>query len=154
MPQGLSKRGHMVVLRFSETQSPQAHAMSPQQASGAGQAIEDAYLLATLLGHSATTLRNVHDALSIYDKIRRPIAMEVAERSLHNGRLFGLQLPGVDLEVNPDMLPNLGDAIKDNWKWTWTTTVDSSVKEACALLVASLTSNTRPSQTRYAINHL
>ncbi|RDB27733.1 Salicylate hydroxylase [Hypsizygus marmoreus] len=111
-----------------------AHAMSPQQASGAGQAIEDAFILATLLGHPQTTLDNVSHALSIYDKIRRPIAMEVAERSLVNGRLFGLQLPGVPLGNDPDRLPELGDAIKDNWKWTWSTTLDSAVKEAIQML--------------------
>jgi len=110
-----------------------AHAMSPQQDSGAGQAMEDAYLLATLLGHPLTRLDNVSRALSIYDTIRRPIAMEVAERSLTNGRLFGLQLPGVPLD-NDMVLPDLGEAIENNWKWTWSTTCDGAVKEAIRLL--------------------
>ncbi|KAG5731013.1 Salicylate hydroxylase [Termitomyces sp. T112] len=114
-----------------------AHAMSPQQASGAGQAIEDAFLLSTLLGNRLTTLENVTEALSIYDKIRRPIAMEVAARSLVNGRLFGLQLPGVPLANDPDRLPELGDAIKDNWKWTWTTTLDSALEEAQNMFTAA-----------------
>ncbi|KAG5351984.1 hypothetical protein C0989_004278 [Termitomyces sp. Mn162] len=117
-----------------------AHAMSPQQASGAGQAIEDAFLLSTLLGNRLTTLENVTEALSIYDKIRRPIAMEVAARSLVNGRLFGLQLPGVPLANDPDRLPELGDAIKDNWKWTWTTTLDSALEEAQNMFTAATSS--------------
>ncbi|KAJ3565444.1 hypothetical protein NP233_g7626 [Leucocoprinus birnbaumii] len=111
-----------------------AHAMSPQQASGAGQAIEDAFILATLLGHELTNLSNVQTALSIYDTIRRPVAEEVAERSLVNGRLFGLQLAGLDANKETDRLPEIGEAVKENWKWTWTTTLDSSVEKAVRLL--------------------
>jgi salicylate hydroxylase len=44
--------------------------------------------------------------------------MDVAERSLINGRLFGLQLPGVPLDNDPERLPELGEAIKENWKWS------------------------------------
>jgi salicylate hydroxylase len=91
--------------------------MSPQQASGAGQAIEDAYLLSSLLGHKLTNLSNVETALQIYDTVRRPIAEEVAERSLGNGRLFGLQLEGFDADKEPERLPEIGDAVKQNWKW-------------------------------------
>lgn len=75
-------------------------------------------MLATLLGHPLTTLDTVSRALGIYDAVRRPIAMDVAERSLINGRLFGLQLPGVPLDEDPTRLPELGEAIKDNWKWS------------------------------------
>jgi salicylate hydroxylase len=75
--------------------------------------------------------------------------MEVAERSLTNGRLFGLQLPGVPLD-NDMVLPDLGEAIENNWKWSmylhncfnrdlcrhlaWSTTCDGAVKEAIRLL--------------------
>ncbi|XP_006459039.1 hypothetical protein AGABI2DRAFT_177137 [Agaricus bisporus var. bisporus H97] len=111
-----------------------AHAMSPQQASGAGQAIEDAFLLSTLLGHKSTNLSNVQTALQIYDTVRRPIAEEVAERSLENGRLFGLQLAGFDADDEPDRLPEIGEAVKQNWSWTWMTTVDSSVQKAVNML--------------------
>ncbi|TFK34050.1 hypothetical protein BDQ12DRAFT_700563 [Crucibulum laeve] len=111
-----------------------AHAMSPQQASGAGQAIEDAFILATLLGHRLTRLENINQALSIYDNIRRPVATEVAERSLVNGRLFGLQLPGVDADKDTERLPEIGDAIKENWKWTWSTTLDASIRDAVQML--------------------
>ncbi len=92
--------------------------MSPQQASGAGQAIEDAFILATLLGHKLTNLSNVQTALRIYDEVRRPVAEEVAERSLVNGRLFGLQLPGLDADSEMVRLPEVGEAIKENWRWS------------------------------------
>ncbi|KAF8656075.1 hypothetical protein AX16_002775 [Volvariella volvacea WC 439] len=111
-----------------------AHAMSPQQASGAGQAIEDAYILATLLGHPLTTLQNIDEVLEIYDSIRRPMATEVQERSLLNGRYFGLQLPGLDSTTEFDRLPEIGEAIKANWSWTWSTTLDKSIQDALRML--------------------
>jgi salicylate hydroxylase len=79
--------------------------------------------------------------------------MEVAEKSLINGRLFGLQLPGVDVERDPKRLPEVGEAIRKNWQWStcciigfgelrltcgiaWTTVLDDDVKEAVRLLEA------------------
>ncbi|TFK66167.1 FAD/NAD(P)-binding domain-containing protein [Pluteus cervinus] len=111
-----------------------AHAMSPQQASGAGQAIEDAYILATLLGHSLTTRDNLDQVLEIYDMIRRPMATEVQERSLLNGRYFGLQLPGLDSKKEVECLHEIGDAIKYNWEWAWSTTIDPYVQDAIQML--------------------
>ncbi|KAF8888036.1 hypothetical protein BD779DRAFT_1672449 [Infundibulicybe gibba] len=107
-----------------------AHAMSPQQASGAGQAVEDAMILATLLGHHLTTSRNIAQVLSIYDQIRRPFAERVAEKSIINGQYFGLQLDGIDFDRNPERLPEIGDAIKKNWSWSWATTLDGAMEEA------------------------
>jgi salicylate hydroxylase len=78
---------------------------------------EDGYMLATLLGHPKTNLKNVRRALSIYDEIRRPIAESIVDSSIVNGRLFGLQLPGVQLDQQPERLPELGEAIKNNWGW-------------------------------------
>ncbi|KAL0954169.1 hypothetical protein HGRIS_005302 [Hohenbuehelia grisea] len=51
-----------------------AHAMTPHQGSGAGQAMEDAFILATLLGHPRTTRGTISRALKVYDEIRRPFA--------------------------------------------------------------------------------
>lgn len=125
-----------------------AHAMSPQQASGGGQAIEDAYVLSLLLGHSLTTKATLGRALSIYDVVRRPVANKVAQRSLLNGKYFGLQLPGVDLDLeeNQHRLPELGEAIKANWNWTWTTTLDQDAEEAVKMLERSASyENIQPS---------
>jgi salicylate hydroxylase len=44
--------------------------------------------------------------------------MDVAERSLLNGRLFGLQLPGVPFDKDLTRLPELGEAIRNNWQWS------------------------------------
>lgn len=109
---------------------------------------QDAYVLALLLGHSLTTKATLGRALSIYDVIRRPVANKVAQRSLLNGRYFGLQLDGVDfdLEENHQRLPELGEAIKANWNWTWTTTLEQDSEEAVKMLERSASyENIQPS---------
>lgn len=103
-----------------------AHAMTPFQGSGAGQSIEDAYLLMTVLGHKSTTLETVPRALAIYDKLRRPFSSEVARRSMRSGQLCAFQ------EDVP--LHELGDTITKNWEWAWLTELDDALEEAVRLV--------------------
>ncbi|KAF9070741.1 salicylate 1-monooxygenase [Rhodocollybia butyracea] len=116
-----------------------AHAASPHQGSGAGQAIEDAYFLAKLLGDPRTTLETLPRALRVYDNIRRPWTQETSAKANANALYFTLHYDGFDF-VNADAaaatakLHELTDLITDNWKWCWTTTVDSSLKEALSQL--------------------
>ncbi|KAG2078265.1 salicylate hydroxylase [Suillus decipiens] len=103
-----------------------AHAMVPCQGSGAGQSIEDAYLLMTVLGHKSTTLEMVPRALAIYDKLRRPFSSEVAQRSMRTGQLCTFQ---GDVPLN-----KLGDAITKSWEWAWLTDLDDALEEAVRLV--------------------
>ncbi|KAF8217130.1 salicylate hydroxylase [Mycena galopus ATCC 62051] len=116
-----------------------AHAMTPYQGSGAGQAIEDAYILATVLGHGRTTRENIPCALHIFDEIRRPEAIRVAEASRLNGRYFSFEIDGVDFDryTGPqlwDKLQTVNDAIVKNWEWAWNTSVDGLIQEANQML--------------------
>ncbi|EIW82794.1 salicylate hydroxylase [Coniophora puteana RWD-64-598 SS2] len=99
-----------------------AHAMTPFQGSGAGQAVEDAYILATLLGHPRTTLATVSQALVVYDEVRRPFAIGVARGSQEVGRISGLQtgLP----------FSEIGEKITGINSWAWETEIDGAVKDA------------------------
>jgi len=117
-----------------------AHAMAPHQGSGAGQSIEDAYILATLLGHSRTTPDTIPNTLQVYNAVRQPYANQVAERSRLNGQYFTFRYNGVNFDqLSIDELWNqlqeLGNAVTRNWEWTWTTTLD--VREAVRMLEAS-----------------
>ncbi|KAG2076203.1 salicylate hydroxylase [Suillus decipiens] len=103
-----------------------AHAMLPFQGAGAGQGIEDAYLLATVLGHKATTLDTVPRALAIYDKLRRPFSSDVARRSRLNGQLCSFQ---TDVP-----LYELGKTITKNFEWSWLTELDGALEEAVRLV--------------------
>ncbi|KAJ7065673.1 hypothetical protein C8F01DRAFT_1126365 [Mycena amicta] len=125
-----------------------AHAMTPHQGSGAGQAIEDAYLLACLLGNPATTVHTLPRALRAFDQTRRPAATKVAEASRMAGRYFSFAVDQVDFSFTCDwgcpdaglspagweILQKLHSAVVKNWEWTWTTSVDGSIKDAMRLL--------------------
>jgi salicylate hydroxylase len=116
--------------------------MTPHQGSGAGTAIEvlfrlypsiypewkltlftqDAYILATVLGHPSISRHNVHRALGVYDDIRCPISHKVMEASRRNGRLFTFELGGVDLDRLPpqkqrDYLQRLASNVLRSWEW-------------------------------------
>jgi salicylate hydroxylase len=71
------------------------------------------------------------------------MAADVARRSLVNGELFGLQLPGLDADLEPERLHEIGDAIKKNWEWAWTTSADPMLREATAMLEDALLTPTR-----------
>ncbi|KIM39554.1 hypothetical protein M413DRAFT_447035 [Hebeloma cylindrosporum] len=119
-----------------------AHAMTPHQGSGAGQAIEDAYILSTVLGHPSTTRATIARALSIYDHIRRPFAQKAQERSRLNGQYFTLNCKEINFDrvAEHELLPKLqvlGQVFTKNWEWAWTTSLGGSVQEATRLLESS-----------------
>ncbi|KIJ64574.1 hypothetical protein HYDPIDRAFT_90107, partial [Hydnomerulius pinastri MD-312] len=80
------------------------HAMEPHLGAGAGQAIEDAFILGRLLAHDLTREDNIPDALNVYQNIRLPVASDVLTRSQNVGRLMAFKSP---LHLNSqDALPH------------------------------------------------
>ncbi|KAF9454477.1 FAD/NAD(P)-binding domain-containing protein [Macrolepiota fuliginosa MF-IS2] len=118
-----------------------AHSMVPTQGSGAGQAIEDAFILATVLGNPRTdgSSASIQRALKVFDIVRRPRALEVQERSRLNGRYFSLNYNDVDFsslqgeELRAELV-ELMETVKQNWAWTWTTSPRDSYEEATQLM--------------------
>ena len=133
----------------------QAHAMAPFQGSGAGQAIEDAYILGSLLGHPKVTLETVSDALKIYEAIRLPHANEVQRRSAQAGWLLSFQDPisaqilddpsgKVSKECTGDDIGKLwetGHTLITRWMWAWSTDIESDRARAMDLLEKKLDMN-------------
>ncbi|KAF7798745.1 hypothetical protein EIP86_009970 [Pleurotus ostreatoroseus] len=64
--------------------------MTPFQAAGAAQAIEDVFVLAGLLGHPSTTRDTVARALKAYEYVRLPTANHVGQVSRDMGRIYEL----------------------------------------------------------------
>ncbi|KAF8452743.1 salicylate hydroxylase [Boletus edulis BED1] len=104
-----------------------AHAMMPFQGSGAGQSIEDAYLLATVLGHPSTKLETIPRALAVYDKLRRPFSSDVALRAKTNGQMSVWQARDIPLA-------KLGEIMTKNWEWAWLSELDGALHDATKLL--------------------
>ncbi|TCD68113.1 hypothetical protein EIP91_011566 [Steccherinum ochraceum] len=64
-----------------------AHAMLTHLGGGAGQCIEDAWVMARLLGSHNTNRFNLQGVLRVYDELRRPRSQAVWERSLRAGQV-------------------------------------------------------------------
>ncbi|KUI57859.1 Salicylate hydroxylase [Cytospora mali] len=75
-----------------------AHAATPWQASGGGQAFEDAMILGALLG-CIPSADQVPTAFKIYDEVRRPRAQKILDSS----RASGMILCGADQTVGLDI---------------------------------------------------
>ncbi|EIN05059.1 salicylate hydroxylase [Punctularia strigosozonata HHB-11173 SS5] len=125
-----------------------AHGMAPFQGAGAGQGVEDAYLLGTLLTHPSASLASLPRILKIYDAVRRPYAQEAVRRSRQAGMLYTLrdeQFRDIGILAKQNgraagqlgaKLNGLAHAIYDIWKWCWTTTLDGDVSRAIEMLRA------------------
>ncbi|KAI0630150.1 FAD/NAD-P-binding domain-containing protein [Trametes polyzona] len=109
-----------------------AHAMTPHQGAGAGQAIEDAFILAELLGHARTTLPTLTHALCAYESVRLPMANRVLQGSRESGDMY---------EFNGtlgDSLERLGPQIGRQWDWLWETTPEGERAKALGMLTTAV----------------
>ncbi|KAJ5761112.1 hypothetical protein N7520_008268 [Penicillium odoratum] len=103
-----------------------AHASTPHQGAGAGQAIEDAHVLAELLGDARVmSVQDVVGAFRAYDETRRPRSQRVVTSSKENAYLLCLCLDGVG---NDD--EKLKRAFQERMKWLWDLDVQDQVEQA------------------------
>ncbi|KIK34329.1 hypothetical protein CY34DRAFT_26880 [Suillus luteus UH-Slu-Lm8-n1] len=93
------------------------HAMTPFYAAGAGQALEDAFVLGRLLAHPLTTLDNVSAALKTYQDVRLPFAQFVARESARTGRLLNFDMSSVAREDVQKELDIQREKIVAQWEW-------------------------------------
>lgn len=103
-----------------------AHASTPHQGAGAGQAIEDAHVLAELLGDSR--VQKAGDVVAVfkaYDEIRRPRSQRVVTSSKENAHLLCLCLDGVgDDEVK------LKETFQSRLRWLWDLDMEAQAERA------------------------
>ncbi|KAF1812872.1 FAD/NAD(P)-binding domain-containing protein [Eremomyces bilateralis CBS 781.70] len=111
-----------------------AHASLPHQGAGAGQAIEDALVLAEVL--SSLDVKRPADlpaAFQAYDAMRRPRSQKVVRTSREVGDVYRLEGPdGDDLE-------SIGIDLRTRLNWVWYEDQDLQVlraKELCSMLLA------------------
>ncbi|GAT19461.1 salicylate hydroxylase [Aspergillus luchuensis] len=103
-----------------------AHASTPHQGAGAGQAIEDAHVLAELLSDPrVNSVDNVVEAFRAYDQVRRPRSQHVVTTSKENAYLLCLCLDGVgDNEVK------LRETFQQRLRWLWDLDIQEQAEQA------------------------
>ncbi|KFY64282.1 hypothetical protein V496_03354 [Pseudogymnoascus sp. VKM F-4515 (FW-2607)] len=101
-----------------------AHASTPHQGAGAGQAIEDAFVLSSLLGQ-VTSAANITQAFKAYDAVRRPRSQRVVTTSKEAGCLYEME----DEEVGCD-LDKARENLLARCEWIWGNDLKSQLGEA------------------------
>ncbi len=141
--------------------------MTPNLASGAGQAVEvcfislynvvfycslcrqDSLFLATLLAQPEVGKEEIPSALAIYDETRRPFTQNVQELSYKAGQTVNLDSPrtqSYSAEASAaGAIPEktvkeiISEDLADCQKWTWATTPQADLELAIQKLKAGLT---------------
>lgn len=109
-----------------------AHATTPFQGQGAGQAIEDALVLETLLGR-VREAKFIPNAFAAYDQVRKPRSQRVVKTSREAGKLVGMLAEGVGSD-----LQKIRERLETRMHWIWNRDLEKQNAEAVALFEESL----------------
>ncbi|MBD8493518.1 salicylate 1-monooxygenase [Pseudomonas syringae] len=102
-----------------------AHAMLPHQGAGAGQGLEDAWLLARLLADPQVLEASLPQVLAAYDAIRRPRACRVQRTSHQAGELYELREPRTAADEGL-----LAQTLAERFAWLWEHDFDNELRQA------------------------
>lgn len=106
-----------------------AHAMLPHQGAGAGQGLEDAWLLARLFADPRVLQTDARQVLEVYDAIRRPRACRAQRTSWEAGELYEYR----DSRVGGNEAL-LSSTLAERFDWLWNHDMEIDLAEARARL--------------------
>lgn len=115
--------GHIAILGGA------AHASTPFQGAGAGQCLEDAYILSNLLADERTqSASDIPKAFKAYDAIRRPRSQKVVTTSRAAGEIYFYRGPdGADNQ-------KIGEDLLQRMRWIWEEDLVKHLERAQGLL--------------------
>lgn len=127
-PQGYSEWEHKKTPTYANGRvcimGDAAHATTPWQGAGAGQAFEDAMVLGALLG-SASSVESIKLAFTAYDEVRRPRCQQVIESSKETGEIMCWQKRDVELNHRTLMA-----ALENRWTFIYDLDPDTHKTDA------------------------
>ena len=107
-----------------------AHASTPHQGAGCGQAFEDALVMCTLLADEAVKTReHVASALAAYDAVRRPRTLEVVRTSRENGEICMMRGESTGKDFG-----KIKATLDTRFHWIWHENLDQQAEIARAIL--------------------
>jgi salicylate hydroxylase len=106
-----------------------AHASTPHQGAGAGQAIEDALVLSELLrtwrGSSSSSGVPVEKVIAGYDAVRRPRSQKVVTTSRLTGMMYDWEHPDCGSDLDKIRAYSL-----ERFSWIWDEDLDEQIRVA------------------------
>ncbi|KAI0206734.1 salicylate hydroxylase [Astrocystis sublimbata] len=116
-PEGYSAWEHKVTSTYANGRicimGDAAHAMTPWQGSGAGQAIEDAMVLGALLSKVSSSA-DIPAAFRAFDAVRRPRCQQIIDSSRGTGQILCGQDPDVQLDAK-----KMKESLDSRWKFIY-----------------------------------
>ena len=107
-----------------------AHASTPHQGAGCGQAFEDALIMCNLLADEAIQTReHVGSAFAAYDAVRRPRTLEVVRTSRENGEICMMRGESTGKDFG-----KIKATLDTRFHWIWDEDLDEQVETARATL--------------------
>lgn len=105
-----------------------AHASTPHQGAGCGQAFEDALIMCNLLADEAVNRpEHVEAAFAAYDAIRRPRTLKIVKTSRENGEICMMRGKGIGKDLD-----KIKATIEARFDWIWYEDLDQQVAKAKA----------------------
>ena len=101
-----------------------AHASTPHQGAGAGQAIEDAFILSNLLGQ-ANSVEGIEKAFHAYDAVRRPRSQKVVATSRDAAKVYQFE----DEKLGSD-LDLIKWTLEMRYNWIWDEDLPTQLQKA------------------------
>jgi salicylate hydroxylase len=101
-----------------------AHASTPHQGAGAGQAIEDVFVLSNLLGQ-VNAVADIEKAFHAYDAVRRPRSQKVVTTSRDAVKIYEFEDEKLGNNLNV-----ITQTLKKRYDWIWNEDLHQQLKEA------------------------
>lgn len=111
-----------------------AHSMMPHQGAGAGQAVEDGYILAHCLSEYLSQPVDCEKAdlqqwMQLYQSVRLPRAQKIAKTSKEAGELYEMTTDDLTDLPFEECLPIVADRLRTRMKWVWSEDVGSAYQK-------------------------
>ena len=101
-----------------------AHASTPHQGAGAGMALEDAFVLSSLLA-DANNSGDIPKAFKAYDYVRRPRTQKLVTTSRAAGEVYELEGEGTG-----DDMEAVRRNLDQRYKWVWNKRIEEDLETA------------------------
>lgn len=112
-----------------------AHATTPFQGQGVGQAIEDALALKNLLA-AVEDISQIRPAFRAFDLARRARTQSVVTTSRRSGAIVGMMLEGIGSDLG-----KMKEELDVCYQWMWNRDLDDQNREALLLMKEAMGTN-------------
>lgn len=111
--------------------------MLPHAGAGAGQAVEDGWILGRILSEyvgkaRSKALPTLQARTTLYQKVRLPRAQKVQATSRASGPLYGMKSPSLIDKAFDECVPIVADTLRDRMKFIWEAELDKAYEDARA----------------------